>query len=84
MSAQVDEAVRLYEEGWSLAWVGERIGVTARTVQLRLREAGVRMRDTHGRSSTVIAAIRGSCCPIYCNQALGLIELACCDVLTRR
>jgi len=29
--------------------VGEHLGVTARTVQLRLRERGVTMRDSHGR-----------------------------------
>lgn len=46
---QVDEAVRLYEEGLSLARLGERIGASARTVQLRLSERGVAMRDTHGR-----------------------------------
>lgn len=47
--AQIDEAVQLYLSGLSLARVGERLGVTARTVQLRLRERGVVMRDTHGR-----------------------------------
>jgi len=47
--AQINEAIQLYGEGWSLARVGERLGVTARTVQLRLRERGVAMRDSHGR-----------------------------------
>lgn len=46
---QIDEAHRLYESGWSLARVGDRLGFTARTVQLRLRELGVVFRDTHGR-----------------------------------
>lgn len=47
--AQVDEAVRLYKNGWSLVRIGEQFDVHARTVQRRLRERGVRMRDTHGR-----------------------------------
>jgi hypothetical protein len=50
--AQIDEAVQLYGvcgDGWSLARVGECLGVTARTVQLRLRERGVAMRDSLGR-----------------------------------
>lgn len=46
---QIDEAVRLYEAGWSLARIGGRMNVDAGTVHDRLRERGVRMRDTHGR-----------------------------------
>jgi DNA-binding CsgD family transcriptional regulator len=46
---QIDEAVQLYDGGWSLAWIGERMGVIPSTVLARLRERGVRMRDTHGR-----------------------------------
>lgn len=46
---QIDEAVRLYESGLSLAHVGERIGAAPRTIQLRLREREVQLRDTHGR-----------------------------------
>lgn len=46
---QVDEAVRLYETGWSLARIGEWMAVDPTTVLNRLREHGVRMRDTHGR-----------------------------------
>lgn len=46
---QINEAVRLYEAGWSLVRVAERIQVDATTVHNRLRERGVRMRDTHGR-----------------------------------
>jgi hypothetical protein len=48
-SEQVDEAMRLYGQGWSLARVGERLGVDTGTVHARLRERGVRMRDTQGR-----------------------------------
>lgn len=46
---QINEAVRLYASGVSLARIGERLGFSARTIQSRLRERGVRFRDTHGR-----------------------------------
>jgi transposase len=46
---QVDEAVQLYGQSWSLARIGEKLGVEHSTVRNRLRERGVRMRDTHGR-----------------------------------
>jgi DNA-directed RNA polymerase specialized sigma24 family protein len=46
---QVDEAVRLYEVGWSAGRIGERMRVDARTVHRRLKEQSVMMRDTHGR-----------------------------------
>jgi hypothetical protein len=39
--AQVDEAVDLYQLGWSLARIGERLGATATTVMRRIRERGV-------------------------------------------
>jgi len=45
---QVDEAVALYRQVVSLARVGTQLEVTARTVQLRLRERGVVMRDERG------------------------------------
>jgi DNA-directed RNA polymerase specialized sigma24 family protein len=38
---QIDEAVQLYEEVWSLARIGERMGVDPTTVLTRLRERGV-------------------------------------------
>jgi len=46
---QIDEAVRLYASGLSLARVSERIGAAPTTIQLRLREREVQLRDTHGR-----------------------------------
>ncbi|MGH4007488.1 MAG: hypothetical protein ACRDTH_04860 [Pseudonocardiaceae bacterium] len=46
---QVDEAVRLYESGWSLAWIGQRLGINGTTVLNRLWERGVRTRDAQGR-----------------------------------
>jgi hypothetical protein len=47
---QIEEAVRLYEAGWSLARIGTKLGVDAGTVQAGLRERGVKMRDAHGRA----------------------------------
>jgi DNA-directed RNA polymerase specialized sigma24 family protein len=47
---QTDEAVRLHEGGWSLARVGERMGVDPTTVLNRLQGRGVRTRDSHGRT----------------------------------
>ncbi len=44
---QIKEAVRLYEQGDSLATIGERMGVTAHTVRSRLVEVGVRMRSSY-------------------------------------
>lgn len=45
---EVDQAARLYEDGWSLARIAARLGVTATTVHRRLRERGVAMRPTSG------------------------------------
>jgi len=47
---QVDEIVRLYESGLSMAKVAEQVGVSARTVFNYLREIGVQTRDAHGRA----------------------------------
>jgi hypothetical protein len=44
--------VHLYDQGWSLARIGERMDVAADTVRKRLPERGVTMRDTHGRPRT--------------------------------
>ncbi|WP_143446575.1 hypothetical protein [Kibdelosporangium aridum] len=46
---QIDDAVRLYESGWSLARIGERMAVDPTTVHNRLRERGVRTRGPLGR-----------------------------------
>ena len=47
---QVDDTVHLYGLDWSLARVGERLGVDHTTVLTELRERGILTRDTHGRS----------------------------------
>lgn len=44
----IAQAAQLYADGWSLAQIGERLGVTATTVHRRLRERGVTMRSTTG------------------------------------
>lgn len=46
--ADIDQASQLYEDGWSLARIGERLNVTGTTVHRRLRERGVTMRSTSG------------------------------------
>ncbi|MEU9685392.1 hypothetical protein [Amycolatopsis japonica] len=46
---QVDDAIHLYNLGWSLARVGQHLDVDHTTVLNKLRERGVPTRDTHGR-----------------------------------
>jgi Helix-turn-helix domain len=46
---QVVQAAAAYQEGTSLARIGEHLGVDSSTVWRALIKAGVRMRDTHGR-----------------------------------
>jgi len=48
-SEQIDEMVRLYESGLSLAKVGQRFAMNASTVLAQLRKMGVRTRDAQGR-----------------------------------
>ena len=47
---QIDAAVRLYEEGCSLARIGGRMGVDPTTVHARLRERGVKTCDAQDGS----------------------------------
>jgi len=49
---QIDDAEHLYQQGWSLARIGNHMNVTADTVRARLLERGVAMRDTQGRPRT--------------------------------
>ena len=46
---QVDLAIRLYEQGWSVARISSHCGTNGGTVWLALRARGVRLRDAHGR-----------------------------------
>jgi len=46
---QVDDAIHLYNLGWSLARVGQYLGVDHTTVLTTLRQRGIPTRDTHGR-----------------------------------
>lgn len=48
--AQIDEALRLYESGLSLARIGGRLPFSPQTIRLALQKRGVRMRDPHGRA----------------------------------
>jgi predicted DNA-binding protein (UPF0251 family) len=47
----LNEARCLYEQGWSLARVGEHFGVDPNTVWYTFRKAGIARRDSHGRSA---------------------------------
>jgi hypothetical protein len=47
--AQVDQAVRLYEKGWSTAHIGRHLDFNGGTIWRALRARGVPMRDPHGR-----------------------------------
>jgi DNA-directed RNA polymerase specialized sigma24 family protein len=46
---QVDDAIRRYISGWSLARIGQHLSVDPTTVLNRLREHRIPTRDTHGR-----------------------------------
>lgn len=46
---EVDNAIHLYGLGWSLARVGEHLGVVHTTILAKLRQHGIPTRDTHGR-----------------------------------
>ena len=47
---QVQQAIELYQQGWSLARVGRRLGRDDTLIHLTLKRAVVARRDTHGRS----------------------------------
>lgn len=53
-SAAVPELVRRYQAGESLATLGARFGWSPGTIRARLLDAGVAMRDQHGRSVVVV------------------------------
>jgi transposase len=44
LDLQIDEAVRLYLQGWSLVKVADRLGCDAETVRTNLKGRGVQMR----------------------------------------
>ncbi|WP_338596961.1 helix-turn-helix domain-containing protein [Saccharopolyspora sp. SCSIO 74807] len=47
---QVDNAVRLYNQGWSTNRIAERMDVARATVRQRLHERGITLRGRpHGR-----------------------------------
>lgn len=45
----IAHAVRLYEDGWSVARIGDRLGVDGTTAWTVIKAQGTRMRDTRGR-----------------------------------
>ena len=46
---QIDEAVKMYLSGNSVAQIGEHFGVDHGTVWRQVCRRGVKMRDSHGR-----------------------------------
>lgn len=46
---EVIEAIRLYRQGWSCESIGQHLNRSAKTIWAALKQAGVRLRDTHGR-----------------------------------
>ncbi|WP_218026058.1 transposase family protein [Nocardia miyunensis] len=46
---QTDDAIHLYHLGWSLARVGQHLGVEHTAVLAKRRQRGIPTRDTHGR-----------------------------------
>jgi hypothetical protein len=51
-SADTTTAIRLYQQGWSLAQVGAHLNRDAGTIQNALSRAGAPRRDNHGRPHT--------------------------------
>jgi DNA-directed RNA polymerase specialized sigma24 family protein len=49
LADRIDEACRLYQQGWSLRRIGTRFDVHANTVRRALANADVQIRDSHGR-----------------------------------
>jgi len=47
---EIEQMVRLYESGMSLAKVSEQIGYSPGTIHHYLRSQGAQIRDSHGRS----------------------------------
>jgi DNA-binding CsgD family transcriptional regulator len=45
----IAQATRLYEGGWSVARIGDRLGVDGTTIRTALKAQGIRMRDAHRR-----------------------------------
>jgi len=49
LTRRLEEAQQLYDQGWSLARIGQHLGVNASTVWRTFRKAVLPMRDPHGR-----------------------------------
>lgn len=46
---EIDQAIQLYQDGWSLARVGQHLGREHTVIRDVLVKAGIPRRDTHGR-----------------------------------
>jgi lambda repressor-like predicted transcriptional regulator len=49
--SEVDEAARLYGQGWSTVGLGKTFGVSSHTIGAALRAAGVAIRTRSGREA---------------------------------
>lgn len=49
VATDIDEMIRLYTSGLSLAAVGQRLGFDAETIRTHIKARGVQTRDPHGR-----------------------------------
>ena len=47
---QVQEAITLYDSGWSLARIAKHVGIHPESVRYRLRKCDVTLRPRSGRS----------------------------------
>jgi DNA-binding NarL/FixJ family response regulator len=46
---QSTKVIHLYAKGWSCDQIGRHLDKSAKTIWRALKQAGVRLRDTHGR-----------------------------------
>jgi hypothetical protein len=53
--AQIDEAVRLYRDGWTLHNLGQRLGVADQTIRRVLVERSVTIRSGGRRKAAAVA-----------------------------
>jgi hypothetical protein len=70
LADRVDEARHLYEQGWSLAQIGQHFDVHASTVRLALLAADVRMRDSQGRDRDLPRS-RSRCSSMRSERVIG-------------
>jgi len=83
---QVDDAIHLYNLGWSLARVGEHLGVDHTTVLTKLRERGIPTEIPTaelGRDALAVRVVRPNfaICGISVPALIGVVASGLCFVL---